>query len=51
MSVDILIEGWWLKREAVKDVAEKFGLKSVPIIGKGTLEEAVKMAQAGFNSQ
>ena len=32
----------WLKREDVEDVAKAFGIDVVPIVGEGTLEEAVE---------
>lgn len=33
--------GIWLKRESVEDVAQKFGIKAVPIVGNGDLDAAV----------
>lgn len=48
---DVKIGDWWLQREDVEDIAEKFGLKVVPIIGKGTLQDAIEMTRKGFNSQ
>jgi hypothetical protein len=47
---DIRIGEWWLKREDVEDIAKKFGLDIVPIIGEGTLREMVEKAKKGFNS-
>ncbi len=47
---DIRIGEWWLKREDVEDIAEKFGLDIVPIIGEGTLQSMVEKARKGFNS-
>jgi ATP-dependent RNA circularization protein (DNA/RNA ligase family) len=47
---DIRIGEWWLKREDVEDIAKKFGLDVVPIIGEGTLREMVEKAKKGFNS-
>lgn len=43
--------GWWLERHNVEDVAAKFGLDVVPIIGRGTLLDMVEMTRAGFKSQ
>ncbi len=48
---DVKIGGWWLQRADVDDIAIKFGLKIVPIIGKGTLDNMVEMVRKGFNSQ
>lgn len=41
MLFDIFIDGWWLKRETVRDVALKMGLQVVPEIGVMTEEEVV----------
>lgn len=32
----------WLKREALEDVAKTLGIDIVPIVGRGTIEEAVE---------
>ena len=48
---DVLINNLWLERVNVEDIASKFGLKVVPIIGEGTLTEAVEKTNQGFNSQ
>jgi hypothetical protein len=40
----------WLERENVVDIAEKFGIRVVPIIGEGTLSEAIEMTRKGFKS-
>jgi hypothetical protein len=34
---DVTVGPWWLRRADMEDVADKFGLRSVPIIGRGTL--------------
>lgn len=33
---------WWLKREAVQDVAQKLGAEIVPLVFSGTLNDAVR---------
>lgn len=38
---DVLIGDVWLKRESVEDIAKAFGVDVVPIVGTGTLDEAV----------
>jgi len=43
---DVLVDNWWLKREDVEDIAEKLEIRVVPIVGTGTLYEAVKVIQA-----
>jgi hypothetical protein len=45
------VNGIWLERENVKDIAEKLGIKIVPIIGGGTLQDAIEMTKKGFKSQ
>jgi len=47
---DVKIGNWWLERENVKDIADHFGIKIVPIIGKGILKEAVETTREGFKS-
>lgn len=48
---DVLIDKWWLRRKDVDDIANKLNIKSVPIIGSGTLTDMVEMCRGGFNSQ
>ena len=48
---DIWVNGWWLKREDVIDIADQLDIDVVPVIGIGTLPEMVKLVEAGFNSQ
>lgn len=47
---DVRVGNWWLRRDAVEDVAQKLGLTVVPVLGKGTLTDAVEMARDGFPS-
>lgn len=48
---DVKIGEWWLERENVADIAQKFGLEIVPIIGEGTLLDAISMVRDGLKSQ
>lgn len=48
---DVKISDWWLKRGDVEDIAQKLGIDVVPIIGVGTLEDMVELAELGFGSQ
>lgn len=48
---DVRVGQWWLQRADVEDIASKLGLDVVPIIGEGTLYDAVNMAKAGFESR
>ncbi len=47
---DIRVGNWWLRRADVEDVANKLGIDVVPIIGEGTLHDAVAAAKEGFSS-
>lgn len=42
---DVKIGDWWLERENVEDIANKLGIDVVPIVGKGSLLEAVEFAR------
>lgn len=48
---DVLINDIWLERGNVEDIALKLGIRSVPEVGRGTLDEAVGKVQFGFDSQ
>ena len=48
---DVAVNGIYLERENIEDIGNKFGLKIVPIIGHGTLEEAIELTKKGFKSQ
>ncbi len=48
---DVRVGDWWLQRADVEDVAQKLGIDVVPIIGKGTLHEAVEWAKKGIVSK
>lgn len=47
---DVKIADWWLQRKDVKDVAEKFGIDIVPIVGTGTLQEGIEMVRKSYKS-
>lgn len=47
---DVKVGDWWLQRADVEDVAAKLGLDVVPVIGEGTLHDAVAMAKDGIGS-
>lgn len=47
---DVRVGNFWLQRADVEDVAHKLGLDVVPIIGEGTLHDAVEMAKRGITS-
>lgn len=47
---DVRIGDWWLERDAVEVIAHALGCDVVPIIGTGTLHDAVTAARQGFVS-
>ncbi|MFA5031179.1 MAG: RNA ligase family protein [Patescibacteria group bacterium] len=47
---DVKIGEWWLYRDGVEDVARKLGVSVVPIVGQGTLLEAVEVTRKGMKS-
>jgi len=40
----------WLSRFNIENIAEKLGIQAVPIVGRGTLSEAINLARTGFES-
>ena len=48
---DIKINGIWLERSSVEDIAKKCNLEIVPIIGSGTLYHMIYLAKKGIRSQ
>jgi len=48
---DIRIDEWWLERKGVDQIADKLQLERVPIVGTGTLHEAIEMVKSGFDSE
>ena len=47
---DVMVGDWWLQRDAVEEIAVKLGVDIVPIIGKGTLHDAIKIVRDGLKS-
>ncbi|MDR1897863.1 MAG: RNA ligase family protein [Prevotellaceae bacterium] len=47
---DIKIGHWWLKRQDCEDLAQSLNIPIVPVIGYGSLEEAVNFVKQGFKS-
>jgi ATP-dependent RNA circularization protein (DNA/RNA ligase family) len=48
---DVWIDGWWLKRDDAKEIANKFGIEVVPHIGIMTEEEIVNFVKSKPLSQ
>lgn len=47
---DIKIENWWLLRENIEGIASQMGIDIVPIISRGTLNDAIKEIYNGVQS-
>ena len=47
---DVRVGEWWLQRSDVEDVAAKLGIEVVPIIGEGTLHDAIAWAKRSILS-
>lgn len=48
---DVTVGPWCLTQDAVRDVAGKLGIQAVPILGEGTLDDAITMTKEGFLSR
>lgn len=47
---DVKVGKWWLTRDSVEEIAEKLSIPDVPVIGVGTLEDAIEYCRCGFKS-
>lgn len=47
---DVWINSWWVNRDDVSDIAEKLGLKRVPVIGQSALKDAIEETMKGITS-
>lgn len=47
---DAMYEDTWLTRESVEDIATAFGVDVVPVVGYGTIEEAVEFVKSTTTS-
>lgn len=47
---DVRVGNWWLQRPDVEGVAATLGLDVVPVIGSGTLHDAIAWAKRGIRS-
>lgn len=45
---DVKVGDWWLKRPTVNYVATSLGIDSVPVIGRGTLHDAIDIVSTGL---
>lgn len=48
---DVKVGEFYLERENIEDIGHKFDIKVVPIVGQGTLNDAIEMTKKGFNSK
>lgn len=48
---DVKVGDYWLERHNVNDVAEKLQLEAVPVIGRGTLYEAIELVKNNLKSK
>jgi len=48
---DVLIGNYWLRRNDLEDVADKLQIKVVPVVGIGSLYDAIETAREGFTSK
>ena len=47
---DVQYNNWWLGRKNCEDIANKCGIKIVPIVGYMTILEAIDLVKQGFKS-
>jgi len=47
---DVKIGAWWMTRETVEAVGKVLGVPVAPLVGEGTLEDAIDLVKAGFTS-
>lgn len=48
---DVFVDGIWLERYNVEDIAGKLNLKVVPIVGNGKLIDGVELVRQGYASR
>ncbi len=47
---DVRVGNWWLLRDAIEDVAGKFGIPFAPVVIRGSLHKAIQIVEEGFAS-
>ena len=47
---DIKIGPWWMKKDMVCEIGNKLGLKTVPAVFEGKMQDAIDMVKNGFKS-
>jgi len=48
---DIVIDGFWLLRKSIEDIAKGLSLSVVPIVGHGNIEQAIEFVKKDIKSQ
>ncbi len=48
---DVWIDGWWLKRADIVDIALKLGINVVPVVGHSNIYNAIELVRSGFKSK
>jgi len=48
---DARIHHWWILRNFLEEIADKFSVPLTPVVGEGTLQEAIEFVSGGFVSQ
>ena len=48
---DIRVDSWWLQRDTIESIAKSLEIKTVPIVGYGTFNDAIQIVKPGFKSQ
>ena len=47
---DCFIDKLWLRRDSIENIAEKLEISVVPIVGRGTINDAVNLVKNGLTS-
>lgn len=47
---DVMINGCWLERSSIVDIAQKLNILAVPFVACGPLQKMIEWAREGFNS-
>ncbi len=48
---DVLIGDYWLRRADIEDIASKLEIAVVPIVGRGTIQDAANLIKSGLKSK
>jgi hypothetical protein len=45
---DVCVDNWWLSKESVADIAAKLDIPAAPVLGTGTLQDAIDIVSTGI---